>query len=184
MAECTSTPVETLRALNPELRRLATPADRSYSLRVPPGRGSGLGECLAALPAEKRPRYRTVVVRKGQTLASIARANGVSTQVVAETNYLAPGRRLRPGTDLVIPIPPARAASVKPKAAAPPVRRAAAHGSRDHATVQYRIEPGDTLSSIAAEHGTTVEKLQAWNGLKGTRIAVGDVLTIYTDEAR
>ena len=174
VAECTSTPVETLRALNPELRRLATPADRRYSLRVPPGRGSGLGECLAALPAEKRARYRTVVVRKGQTLASIARANGVSTEVVAETNYLTPGRRLRPGTDLVIPIPPARTASAKPKATAPPVRRAAAHGSRERATVQYRIEPGDTLSSIAAEHRTTVGKLQAWNGLKGTRIAVGD----------
>ena len=184
VAECTATPVETLRELNPELRRLATPPDRRYGLRVPPGRGAGLGECLETQPPEKRVRYRTVVVRKGQTLGSIARANGVSTQVVAETNYLAPQRRLRPGTELVIPIPPARAAAAKPKASDPPVRRAAAHAPRERAKVQYRIEPGDTLSSIATQHGTTVESLRSWNGLRGTRISAGDTLTIYTDDTR
>ena len=50
--------------------------------------------------------------------------------------------------------------------------------------MKYRIEPGDTLAGIAALHGTTVQKLQVWNGFKGTRIAAGDVLTIYTDAAR
>jgi membrane-bound lytic murein transglycosylase D len=186
VAECTATPVETLRELNPELRRLATPADRRYALRVPPGKASGLGECLEAVPAEKRLRYRTITVRRGQTLASIARANGVSAQAVAEANYLAAGRRLRPGTDLVIPLPPpkAKVAAAPPKAAEPPVRRAAAHAPRDRASVKYRIERGDTLASIAALHGTSVKKLQTWNGIKGTRIAAGDVLTIYTEAAR
>jgi membrane-bound lytic murein transglycosylase D len=46
--------------------------------------------------------------------------------------------------------------------------------------VRYRIRPGDTLGSIAAHYGTTVRDLQAWNGLHGTRIAAGGVLTIYT----
>ena len=186
VAECINEPVETLRQLNPELRRLATPADRRYALRVPPGKSSGLGECLEAVPAEKRLRYRTVTVKRGQTLAAIARANGVSAQAVAETNYLAAGRRLRPGTDLVIPLPmpKAKVAAAPPKAATPPVLRAAAHTPRDRTSVKYRIEPGDTLASIAALHGTTVKKLQAWNGLKGTRIAAGDVLTIFTEAAR
>jgi membrane-bound lytic murein transglycosylase D len=191
VADCASTPVETLRELNPELRRLATPADRRYGLRVPPGHGAGLGECLAALPPEKRTSYRTVVVRKGQTLTSIARAHGVSSQVVAEANYLTLGRRLRPGTDLVIPVPPARTAAAAkpkavaaPKASASPVRRASAQAPREHSAVQYRIEPGDTLSSIAAEHGTTVAQLRAWNGIKGTRISAGEILTLYTDPAR
>jgi membrane-bound lytic murein transglycosylase D len=198
VAECTGTPVETLRDLNPELRRLATPADRRYDLRVPPGKGGGVGDCLASQPADKRHSYRTVVVRKGQTLASIARANGVSAQVVAETNYLSTQRRLRPGTELVIPVAPgkpkaaARTASAAPVAgptapsaatAASPVRKAAAHAPRDRARVQYKIAPGDTLASIAAEHGTTVAKLRTWNGIKGSRIAAGDTLTIYTDPA-
>ena len=54
VAECAGEPVETLRELNPELRRLATPADRAYDLRVPPGRGETLRQCLADLPAEKK----------------------------------------------------------------------------------------------------------------------------------
>ena len=83
------------------------------------------------------------------------------------------------------PVPPPKAkAAAAPKAAEPPVRRAAAHAPRDRTQVKYRIEPGDTLAGIAALHGTTVQKLQAWNGIKGTRIAAGEVLTIYTDAAR
>src|SRR5512136_677291 len=37
IAECAGEPVEEIRALNPELRRLATPADRAFALRVPAG---------------------------------------------------------------------------------------------------------------------------------------------------
>jgi membrane-bound lytic murein transglycosylase D len=177
VAECAGEPVETLRELNPELRRLATPADRSYDLRVPPGRGEPLRQCLAELPAHKKVAYRKHVVRRGQTLASIARANGVSAQAIAEANFLVPQRRLRSGTELVIPVPASRARVVA-------VRRETARAPQDRAPVLYRIEPGDTLGSIAAQHGTTVPKLQAWNGLKGTRITAGSVLTIYTDTAR
>jgi len=177
VAECAGEPVETIRELNPELRRLATPADRSYDLRVPPGRGETMRQCLADLPADKRVDYRKHLVRRGQTLASIARANGVPAQAIAEANFLAPQRRLRPGTELVIPVPAGKARVVA-------VRREAPRSPQDRDHVRYRIEPGDTLGSIAAEHGTTVQKLQAWNGLKGTHITAGSVLTIYTDTSR
>jgi LysM repeat protein len=116
---------------------------------------------------------------------------------VAETNFLPTQRRLRPGTELVIPVAPGKPKSTRTASAAPvagatassaattasPVRKAAAHAPRDRARVQYKIAPGDTLASIAAEHGTTVAKLRTWNGIKGSRIAAGDTLTIYTDPA-
>jgi membrane-bound lytic murein transglycosylase D len=181
VAECAGQPVETLRQLNPELRRLATPADRSYALRVPPGSGGVLRTCLDELPADKRVAYRKHVVRRGQTLASIARANGVSAQSIAEANLLATQRRLRPGTELVIPVPAGRKAVVaasrgKSRAAAAPAATAT-----DREVVRYRVRRGDTLSSIAEEHGTTIRQLQAWNGLTGTRIKAGAVLRIYPD---
>lgn len=167
VAECALTPVDELRALNPELRRLATPADRTYSLRVPGGRGQSVAECVAALPPEKRVNFRKHVVRRGQTLASIARANRTSAREIAEANNLPSGRRLRAGTELIIPIP------ATPKSARAPRQK----GEAESATL-YRIRPGDTLSSIAARHGITVRDLQDTNGLAGTRIAAGDVLTI------
>jgi membrane-bound lytic murein transglycosylase D len=176
VAECAGEPVETLRALNPELRRLATPADRSYDLRVPPGRGEPLRQCLADLPADKKVAYRKHVVRRGQTLSSIARANGVSAQAIAEANLIVP-QRLRPGTELVIPVPANKARVVT-------ARREAKPTSDGRERVRYRIRRGDTLGSIAAEHGTTVRQLQAWNRLSGTRITAGAVLSIYTDTSR
>ncbi len=172
IAECAGEPVEDLRALNPELRRLATPADRTFALRVPPGRAKLVSDCIVNLPPEKRVFFRTHVVRRGQTLASVARANGVRVRDVAEANGLSLQKRLRPGTELIIPIPPrspVRAARHEPAPDTPEGKR-----------VRYRIKAGDTLGSIAAQYGTTVHELQAWNGLHGTRIAVGAVLTIYT----
>ena len=141
IAECAGEPVEELRALNPELRRLATPADRTFALRVPAAPQT-VAECVSTLPAEKRVNFRKHVVRRGQTLAGIARANGVSARDVAEANGLAPGGRLRPGTELIIPIPAhARVATVRHER-----RPDVAEGRR----VRYRIKPGDTLHSIAA----------------------------------
>jgi membrane-bound lytic murein transglycosylase D len=177
VAECVGAPVETLRELNPELRRLATPADRSYDLRVPPGRAETLRQCLADLPADRMLAYRKHVVRRGQTLASIARANGVSAQSIAEANLLLPQRRLRPGTELVIPVPAGKTRVVT-------ARREASKAPKDRDQLRYRIRPGDTLASIAAAHGTTVRLLQSWNRLAGTRIAAGGILTIYADSSR
>ena len=48
--------------------------------------------------------------------------------------------------------------------------------SRSSKSVSYSVKSGDTLSSIARKHGTTVAKLQKLNGLKGTNIRAGQVL--------
>jgi membrane-bound lytic murein transglycosylase D len=174
VAECAGEPVETLRSLNPELRRLATPAGRTFQLRVPDGRAAAVGECLAKLPSEKRVSFRSHVVRRGQTLGGIARANGVAARDIAEANGLAPRRRLRPGTELIIPIPArSRVAAVRHTSGEP----------TDAGRVRYRIRPGDTLSSIAARYNTTVSDLRAWNRLRGNAIAAGRFLTIYTASA-
>jgi len=173
IAECAGEPVEEVRALNPELRRLATPAGRTFSLRVPVGRGQAVAECVASLPLEKRVTFRKHVVRRGQTLSGIARANGTSARDIAEANNLKSAVRLRPGTELIIPIP------ARPRGA--PARQAKADSTPDgRARVRYRIQPGDTLLSIAAQYGTTVRDIQASNHLRGSRIAAGDVLTIHT----
>jgi len=183
IAECTQTPVESLQQLNPELRRLATPAGRSFHVRVPAGTGVSLTDCLAVLPADKRVAFRTHVVGRGQTLATIARANGVRASDVASANGLRLDRRLAVGTELIIPIDPRRAAPPArhpaPRPTAPPA--ALNTEASDRAVrVSYRIKPGDTLAAIASQYGTTVQSLQQWNGLHGTRITAGGTLTVFT----
>ncbi|MGL6249395.1 MAG: LysM peptidoglycan-binding domain-containing protein, partial [Billgrantia desiderata] len=43
---------------------------------------------------------------------------------------------------------------------------------------EYRIQPGDTLSQIAARHGVPVAQLKQANDINGDVIRVGQVLRI------
>jgi membrane-bound lytic murein transglycosylase D len=183
ISECAGAPLDDVRQLNPELRRLATPANRVYDLRVPQGTARTVLQCVEAIPPERRVRFRTHVLARGETLSSIARRYGTRTRNIAEANGIPLNRRLKPGTDLIIPIDPTakavrtsttRRASAEPRANGPAL---AGDGAK---AIRYRIRPGDTLIAIASQYGTTVEELKSWNGLRGSRIAAGDVLTIYT----
>src|SRR5262249_11720182 len=73
IAECAGTGLDSIQGLNPELRRLATPANRTYDIKVPQGSAPTLKRCLADLPPEKRVTFRTHTVARGQTLASVAK---------------------------------------------------------------------------------------------------------------
>jgi membrane-bound lytic murein transglycosylase D len=175
VAECAGERVGQIQALNPELRRLATPAGRTFHVRVPQGKGTTAADCLAAVPPEKRVTFRTHVVARGQTLASIARRYGSRASDIAQANNLGSPQRVRRGTELIIPI--------RPRAVSSPVRQAQARETGEQpggVRVRYRVRPGDTLASIASRYGTTVERLKSWNNLRGTRIAAGNTLTVYT----
>jgi membrane-bound lytic murein transglycosylase D len=179
IAECAGTGLDHVQLLNPELRRLATPANRTFDLKVPEGRGPTLRRCLDQLPAEKRVAFRTHTVARGQTLASVARQYGTRVSDIASANAIsaAQSKRLARGTELIIPIP---------RASAPPPRRAGGGSAQmadlesGRVRIQYRIKPGDTLTRIAARYGTTVHELKSWNGMSGSQLAAGDLLTVYT----
>jgi len=48
----------------------------------------------------------------------------------------------------------------------------------------YTVQPGDTVSSIAAKTGVTANALKATNHLKGNRIQIKQVLTIPPDQPK
>ncbi len=96
---------EELTALNPELRREATP-NAIYALRVPPGKGDEVLANLDKLPKWSPPKVEFVVhrVRRGETLSLIALRYRTSTQKILEANNLRSGRLLRIGQRLKIPM--------------------------------------------------------------------------------
>jgi membrane-bound lytic murein transglycosylase D len=185
IAECSSTALQQIQQLNPELRRLATPAGRTFHVKVPTGTGATTGDCLANVPAERRVTFRTHTVVRGQTLAALAKRYGSSPRAIADANGLKPGKALARGAELIIPIDPA--ASRLPASAASTTRTAEASDGKpatDRAVrISYTVRPGDTLAGIATRYKTTVERLKAWNRLPSTRLAVGDTLTLYTRRA-
>lgn len=187
IAECAGADIDQIRLLNPELRRLATPASRTFHVRVPAGAGGALSECLAATPPEKRVTFRTHVVRRGETLFAIAKRYGSRPQDIAQANGLRSAKRLAKGAELIIPINPrgpVAGGPPRPMAADAAVEGPDADLSSRPVRISYRVKAGDTLSAIASRYKTTVRHLKSWNkGLHGTRIAEGVTLTVYTRRA-
>lgn len=52
-------------------------------------------------------------------------------------------------------------------------------GGSDGQRVIHKVRSGETLSSIAAKHRTTVANIKRWNGLKSNTIRVGQRLYLY-----
>ncbi|MCM2255493.1 MAG: LysM peptidoglycan-binding domain-containing protein [Vicinamibacteria bacterium] len=181
VAECAGADLEAVRQLNPELRRMATPANRTFDVRIPPGGGQAAKACLDSLPADKRLRFRTHTVARGQTLSVIGRKYGLTASDLAAANGFPVTRRLSIGQELIVPYEPPRGATRAAAARPAPAPRAPSLQTREDAVrLSYKIKRGDTLSGIASQYGTTVGAIKSWNGLRSTKLAVGQVLTLYS----
>jgi len=45
--------------------------------------------------------------------------------------------------------------------------------------IRYKVKKGDFLGKIARRYGVSVAKIKRWNGMKSTRLKIGQRLTIY-----
>ena len=103
------------------------------------------------------------VVASGETLSSVAAADGLSVSQLAVANGMSSDAQLITGSSLAIP----------PQGVTP----TAPTTGGDDGTVAapssgggYVVQPGDTLSAIAARLGVSVSSLAAANGLDPSRL--------------
>lgn len=189
VAEWAGVPADDIRALNPELRRWTTPIRaREYQLRVPVGSLQAVVDGYASAAPDDTASLQWYTVKKGESLPTIARRLRVSRTDLAEANYLSAKARVVPGQRLVVPRAPSAALLASRTTSAPvaDIADQAPRGGREAdapARTIYRVRKGDTLYSIARRHGVSVEKLRAWNGIKGSALAIGDRLEIHTSRA-
>jgi LysM repeat protein len=115
------------------------------------------------------PAMQEYTVVAGDTLSGIATKFGLSSyKAIVDANPGVEPTKLHPGQKLKIP-PPAAAATT---AGTTPTATSA--NGQD----TYKVKSGDTLSSIAANHKTTVKALRAENNLTTDRITVGQILKL------
>lgn len=192
VAEWADTPVQTIQELNPELRRWTTPLrDSDYELKVPAGTGDLVRAALMQTAPEEMAPLNHHTVKKGETLASIARKLKVSRSDLAEANYLKTSARLQIGQQLIIPRPPTLLLATRtPESDAKPdavlasnVVPAREPEAAEPTRLVHRVKRGETLFSIAKLYRTTVASLQQWNRIRGTVIQVGQRLTILRPES-
>ncbi len=181
VAEWAETPIDDIQKLNPELRRWTTPIrEEAYALKVPAGTATRITERLQAAEPGQLNALQWHTVKKGESLATIARKLRVSRTDLAEANYLRTTSRVRIGQRLVIPRMPsaallARAATAEPK---PTEAVAASTATGDTPALIYRVRPGDTLYKIARRHNTTVARLRTLNNLTSNTLAIGKRLVV------
>jgi len=161
VAETIDVDVETLRALNPSLLRMATPDDPEFELHLPKGTAETFSREIADIPADKWVSWRRHRVETGDTLTLIARKYRVTAQAIADANGLERGAQLEPGDKLIIP-------------AARPTEETKSK------LVRYRVRRGDTLGGIADQFSVTTEQVRKWNALKSNKVSRGMILRIYT----
>jgi LysM repeat protein len=103
------------------------------------------------------------IVAKGDTLGAIARRYGTTSAAIKQANGMTSDTVVL-GKKLVIP------GSSGPVTSAP---APAGGGSKVHV-----VAKGDTLSRIAAKHGTTAEAIKKANGMKSDTVVLGSKLRI------
>ncbi|MCC6794609.1 MAG: LysM peptidoglycan-binding domain-containing protein [Candidatus Hydrogenedentes bacterium] len=179
-------PSGSLKRLNPALIRGATPPG-DYHVIVPTVAGE---KVLASLVTLKKAPNRGAasldgrtfhVVKKGDTLNSIAKRYGVDQKDIVSANKIRLSTRLPVGKKLLIPTDaPSDVIDDAKPAPAPD----AAQENKDSAPQvipprKYKVKKGDTLYKIALDNNISLEALQQQNNLeKHARIHVNQELMI------
>ena len=194
VAEWAGTTIDEIQALNPELRRWTTPVkDAQYDLKVPVGTADRVTARLQNAPRVELASLKWYTVQKGETLPAIAKKLNVGRADLAEANYIAVTARVSAGQKLIVPreatvLMAARTERTVPVADSRPIGSptplvAQNSTNSNRVKVLYRVQEGDSLSSIAKVFRTTVASLQTWNKISGNQINAGDRLTIFTNRA-
>lgn len=190
VAEWADSTIDQIQALNPELRRWTTPVrDTQYELKVPAGTAEAISAHLADGEETDLASLNWYVVKRGETVSTIAKKLHVNRTDLAEANYLRVASRLTAGQKLMVPHEATVLMAARSERPVPATQaRATVSGSgllpegsdSNRVKVIYKVKKGDTLASIARAFRTTVASIRTWNHLPGTRIVAGVRLTIYS----
>ena len=180
-----------IKSLNPELLQPSTPpveicGPEGYCLKIPSGTVKKFAERYARLtPEEKRP-WLIHTVERGESLRSIARTYGLTTDQLADYNNISSSEHVKRGSRLRVPMTvmaPGVVASnevltpsstSKDQAPAPVVKKAS--------KISHRVKRGETLNSIAAHYGVRVSDIRNWNNISYRhKLKRGQLLAVYIE---
>ncbi len=175
IAELAGVTVTDLRLANTEIDSSATATPGgNFPLYVPVGSRDRIAAALAAAPEERlpsvasstpveltgreprRPASRTYVVRRGDTLGTIARKHDLDVKTLAGRNGLRSPYTLKVGQRLEIP------------------------GDKGAPSrVVYTVKSGNSLKEIAELFEVSHQDIMSWNDLRSSKLKAGQKLTIH-----
>jgi soluble lytic murein transglycosylase-like protein len=133
-----------------------------------------LGLALSLALAAPAAAHVVHTVEPGETLWSIAAASNFTTRALAAANGLPEDAHVVAGTNINIPSEAEAAAALAGQPA----------GGAPDPVGAYKVQPGDTLSGIAARSGVATEEVAWMNGLSpDAHVIAGTVLKLPTGAA-
>ncbi|MDX1951561.1 MAG: LysM peptidoglycan-binding domain-containing protein [Verrucomicrobiota bacterium] len=138
--------------------------DSGYSTNTPlTPTNQSIAETTPSVPSESMKEYTVV---KNDTLSRIAKLHRVTIGAITRANPNIDPSRLKIGMKLQIPVSTASSTTT------------ASDSSTSSNGKVYVVKAGDTLSRIAKTHGVTINAIRSANGMKTTRVLVGQKLKI------
>lgn len=189
IADTTGIMESTLKKLNPELRYGVIPGD-NYPFRIPQGSSELLLSQLSDVPAtddlpaeaderdkpaSPKEKMASHKVKRGETLASLAKQYQTSQQDIAKANKLKKSAKIKPGMVLLVP---SKTPSPPAKKGSPAPEKPVMAKKSEPAVVTYVVKSGDSLYNIANRFKVTTNKIQEVNKLTSTNISIGQNLII------
>ncbi|MDD4246101.1 MAG: transglycosylase SLT domain-containing protein [Dysgonamonadaceae bacterium] len=185
-------PIDQIRRYNPQFKRDIIPGNhKSYALVLPTQEVyafisnkdeivnhnkslylthrkqtlNSLNDGLASNGNVLNTYYR---VKKGDTLGAIARRNGTTVSRLQQMNGMK-STKLSIGRRLIV------RQTAQPIAV---VEKNETTAGGEIKKTYYRIRKGDTLGAIARRNRTTVAQLQSMNGMRSTRLSIGENIVV------
>ena len=194
--ECIGVPMVDLEFFNPQFTKRVIPGTKEspYALRMPTKytlRFVQLEDSIYSYVSKSEKAREIIeekveevsdsfvhVVKKGESLGSVARKYHVTVSKIKKWNHLK-RETLHVGQRLTI------YRSGSPMAQVSKTTKSSAKSAKNNSkatktasTKTHTVKKGETLSSISRKYGCTVNDLKKWNNLKGNSVKVGQKLKI------
>lgn len=181
IAKYLETSEDMLTILNAELRYKTTP-DKEYELKVPLNMAQKFIQVADQIPLWEKPKpvsnlssSKSVIIRhkikKGETIASIARRYKTSSNAISSYNNISKKKRLMAGQNINVPIRGYRNVQVA-------ANQKSLNAQSKSQFIKYKIKKGDTLASIAKSFGTSVSDIKTMNQLRGSDLKYGETIKV------
>ncbi|MBX9999290.1 LysM peptidoglycan-binding domain-containing protein [Priestia aryabhattai] len=117
----------------------------------------------------------TYTVKSGDTLYRIAKNNGTSVQQLKEWNNLSSHLIY---VNQVLKISGSGTVSSSPSAPVQEKTNETQASPAPSNSKSYKVQPGDTMWSVAQRHGISISQLKQWNNLSSNTIYINQVLQV------
>lgn len=169
---------EQFTALNPAFRATVSPPTRQTTAYVPFEQESKTTAWLSSKESRIYANWKDYKVRKGESLASVAKRHGTSVAMLRQANGRS-GNAVKPGETILVP-GSARAAQLA-AASMPAQERGDGPSAKPKGGYRgiHEVSTGDTLYALSLQWGTNVDAIRSLNGLSKTDpLQVGQTLYV------